>query len=125
MVVDIPCTSLLNKATLWTEKDPLAATEFRREVASKGIPLKDRLSKVVVDFDARPGFIRIHSYPPAMYLRTMHTCSLTLMNTAEYKQAMSFRKMRKKTGGAKLRFWDDRFHCMVKQDLSTGLITPA
>lgn len=120
MIVTIPCTQLLNEKLIRKEQNYLAVTELRRALANKGMDVKNRLT---VDFRTKPGFIMASSYPPVMWTKNMKTMSFRGLDTKEYKEYVGMRDHWRKTGGIKVRQFDENTNSMRTMRLSeSGII---
>lgn len=97
--IEIHADSIVNRTTV-EDGDPRIIAEFRRRVAQQGLKVDDRL---VVDFQSKPGIIRVHSYPPRIWVKTMKTFRFNEVMDKENQALRGLKKAHQQRGGMRIR----------------------
>jgi len=98
-VIEIQADGFVNRTSV-EDGDPRIIAEFRRRIALQGMKVDGRM---VVDFQSKPGMIRVHSYPPRIWIKTMRTFHFDELTNAENVALRNMKKAREKRGGIRVR----------------------
>lgn len=122
MIVTIQANKNWNEKTLLKEQNFELLQSFIREVANRGISI-NKHTRIIVDFQVKPGNIAVYSYPPPMWVRSMKTMHVAKLHDKQWLAYRDQLQRYRKSGGIKVRSQDPVTGEIKKEKLSeSGII---